>query len=513
MQSEQYQKAVDLYTEAMKIDLSNPIYRANRSAALLSLGKVEEANNDALVTTQLDPKYAKGWARLGLTELKLGNGTRAEAAYQRAIETSGSEVTELMKQGLADAKALVEKDIKAIETETDETKKEFLRSNFLDHKWDIVGKVPELHSLVHEQQVDGLLRFAECIKWPYINEVRDYAEDAYGNLRSGETLPLHLHDWLFGLTLPGKWMAFKIMSALILCTPSLQGTISPAKYYECGLSLPKQSHWRVQSVLGRVLGCLPGVISLCGWIGPCPSVEFIPPFPESPRFVRLKARHIALTNFEDTEDDTIYLGDGGDHYMQRIQPGEEIHDFIAQMQDPGNWIIPEAPMQEVSTVIIKSIRLKKLPLEANIAAMSANGELNEKQLAEEVEYRATIIFSIDNNEDPVSYTLYSNPLFVTLPPCHPGAGGRHAIHLRELPRFQKLVWTVERLKDHTPEDFDEDVMIINATGKGSEVLARAWCSERGKNAVIRRVGGPCFACAVRGAGKGGLRLGVLIWVS
>jgi len=55
-------------------------------------------------------------------------------------------------------------------------------------------------------------------------------------------------------------------------------------------------------------------------------------------------------------------------------------------------------------------------------------------------------------------------------------------------------------------------MIINATGKGAEVLARAWCSERGRNAVIRRAGGPCFVCAVRAAGKRGLGLGTLIWV-
>ena len=72
---------------------------------------------------------------------------------------------------------------------------------------------------------------------------------------------------------------------------------------------------------------------------------------------------------------------------------------------------------------------------------------------------------------------------------------------------------VERLKNHTSEDFDDDVMVINATGRGAEVLARAWCSERGRNAVIRRAGGPCFVCAVRAASKAGLGVGVLIWLS
>jgi hypothetical protein len=89
----------------------------------------------------------------------------------------------------------------------------------------------------------------------------------------------------------------------------------------------------------------------------------------------------------------------------------------------------------------------------------------------------------------------TNPVFVTLPPCYGRLEGLHEVHLREMPKYQRNVWTIERLKDHTPEDVD-DVMVINATGAGAEVrvLARAWCSERGKNAAIRQSGGPCYVC-------------------
>jgi hypothetical protein len=55
-------------------------------------------------------------------------------------------------------------------------------------------------------------------------------------------------------------------------------------------------------------------------------------------------------------------------------------------------------------------------------------------------------------------------------------------------------------------------MVINATGRGAELSARAWCSERGTNAVIRRKGGPCFVCAARAAGVASLGTGVLIWL-
>lgn len=511
LKAQKYQKAVDLYTEAIKIDLSNSIYRSNRSAALLSMGKVDEAHEDALVTTQLDPNYAKGWARLGLTELKLGNGKRAHAAYQHAIETAGRETTALMKQGLADSKAKIDTDLKAIEEETDPKAKDALLKSFYDRDWDIWGKIPKLHSHVHQEQVDGLLFFAERMKWPYINETRDYAEDAYAKLRSGDMVPTNLLDWLFGLMLPGKWMSFTIMSALIHCTPSISKEIGAAPYYECGLSVPKQSYWRVRTVLGRVLGCLPGLVSLCGWIGPCPPVEFNPPLPEKkPCHVRLKARPVVP--IVSSSDDNVILLVGTRPYNDdtRIQPGEEFEDYLAQMKDPDSWVTPQPPVNEVSTVSIKGIHVKKMPLEVKVAA---NKELTVQQVANATEYRASIVF-INDDQHPVTYVLYTNPVFVSLPACRPtGGNGTHEVHLRELPRFQNI-WTVERLKDHTPDDFKHDeVMVINATGKGAEVLARAWCAERGKNAIIRKTDGPCFVCAVRGASQAGLKVGVLIWVS
>jgi hypothetical protein len=139
--------------------------------------------------------------------------------------------------------------------------------------------------------VEGLLRFAERTRWPYINEVRDYAEDVYGSLRSGQTIPSHIYDWLFGMTLPGKWMSFKIVATLVLCTPSLSESLGAAYYYDCGLLLPKQAYWRVRSGLDRILGCLPRVISLCGWIGPCPAMEIDPPLPEEVKKYPLSALH------------------------------------------------------------------------------------------------------------------------------------------------------------------------------------------------------------------------------
>jgi hypothetical protein len=87
----------------------------------------------------------------------------------------------------------------------------------------IEGADPDLkmRSRVQARQIEGLLRFAEIMKWPYLGEMRDYVENAYVDLLGGKTVKVDVWDWLFGISLPGKWFSFKIMSVLVTATPSL----------------------------------------------------------------------------------------------------------------------------------------------------------------------------------------------------------------------------------------------------------------------------------------------------
>jgi len=353
MKKKKYQEATDFYTEAIKIDLSNAIYRCNRSAALFADNKMDLARDDAYIATQLEPKYAKAWSRLGATQLKQGCIKRAKESFQKAISLAGKDVTEQMRQGLKDAESSITATVKRINDEKDYEKRCELRSKFLDQGWDIEGKAWEIHSHVHERQVEGLLLFAERMKWPYVNELRDFAEDVYANLRGGAVINIHLHDWIFGIVLPGKWFSFKIMTALVLSTPSINQT-GPSFYYECGLSLANKSYWRIRTVLGRVLGCLPGVISLCGWIGPCPRIMFesvSEKDSKKPRHIRVRTRRLApIQHKPDPNDGVIYLNSGRDRYKEtRILPDEEIEPYLADMRDPSRWIIPEAPIRQIST--------------------------------------------------------------------------------------------------------------------------------------------------------------------
>ncbi|KAH7097617.1 prion-inhibition and propagation-domain-containing protein [Auriculariales sp. MPI-PUGE-AT-0066] len=490
------QKAVDLYTEAVKLDIGNAIYRCNRAAAYMALELWRHAEEDALIAVQLDAEYAKAWSRVGMARLKQGHAKRARDAYQSAIRIAGSQATPQMRKGLADAEANIRETVKVITTEKDVAKQHAMIAKWDAQDFDVFMKQIQPHSQVHAQQVEGLMLFAQKMRWPYINELRNYAEDVYAELRGGATIDIHLHDWLFGVILPGKWFAFKIMTALVQCTPSLESQVGIAPYYECGLSLPTRSYWRSRTVLGRVLGCCPGVQSHCGWIGPCPAVEF-EALENKPRFVRVKARRTSPQDYKpDINDrDKVYnynsVENAGSY--ARLQSNEEIEPYLAEMKDPSLWIVPEPPVQDMSTCQLKAIKLRRFPLDPNTAVKVARGGTNHLEIESEAEYRATLEFALDDKPGHVvSYKLFTNPVFIAPPPCRAGPKGHHEVHIREISRYQRNIWTIDKLQDHTAEDDEEQdeadggVMTINATGKGAELLARAWCAERGKNAVIRR---------------------------
>lgn len=509
MNAKKYQEAVDFYTKALEIGGSNAVYVCNRSSANFCLEKYEEALFDAWIARELDPAYSKAWARLGAALLKTGTLDAAVEAYEAAVRVGGKETASTTKTGLEQAKQKIKEFNSQVQNCKDAKKKHEMVVDLKDKDWNLVINSIKFHSHVHESQVDGLLYFAEKMRWPYLNEVRDVAEEVYSELHGGKTTNFFVADWLYGLTLPGKHFAFKIMTTLVHCSPTISTSLGVPFYMNSNIVLQKQSYWRVCSVLGRVLGALPGIKSLGGWIGPCPPVSISPATesPFKPLHVRLKARHIPpQTPIEKSNDNTIVLDRRRYDPYEYTRPtaDEDLNAYIADMMTEEAYVVPQPPVKSFSEVILQSINLKRQPRETNISS-------NARQQPEdqEAEYRASLTFTIDNSS-PITYTLYTNPIFITLPTCYDGP---HEVHRRELKRFQTIPWEVERLKEHVPDDDEEGkegVMLINATGKGAEVLARAWCSERSRHAVVVREGGACLVCAVRCAEM--VEVGAVVWV-
>jgi len=329
---------------------------------------------------------------------------------------------------------------------------------------------------------EGLKKFAEVMRWPYLAGANSVIDAANRLLSDGHwpTGP-ELCDWLYGLALPGKYHRRLVMSALVQASPSLS-TLGAAPFYDNGVVLQGQgSYWPQRTALGRVLGGLPGVNECCGWVGPCPA----------PRGVGPRGTAIHGWVFVSCEKPVI--------------PTPLITTVTSTGQNastnPADYITPTppSPVPNHSGSRISGLNMDYITTHQAISALLP-GLYPES-------YKASIDFVV--NGVAVKYTIHRDPIFITAPPC---VGNHPMLRTLAEKRLSSVV-PVSRLRNTSPPL--GELLIINAQGEGDETVARAWCAEHGKNAIIRRnlVGSECcFSCACTLAvGDTGLGINVVIW--
>jgi hypothetical protein len=348
-----------------------------------------------------------------------------------------------------------------------------------------------LYATQNQRQIQGLIRFGEALSWPLMDEARAYIENSYNTLIvNPSSVGFDICDWLFGLVLPGKIFRHHIMSCLVYASPSIR-SISSAPYWENGLIVKNKSYWPKRTVLGRVLGGLRNPKSVCGWIGPVPAPEGW----TTTDWIRLKCRRVDIPiPVSSTAQDALEsLG------FETPEGGETPEAAVQSIVDPNEWIQSPGPQSrragDTNRTQFKGFHLSEVD-----GTAATGGTLPTK------EYRASVDFDI--NGTLTTYVLYSNPVFVSAPPCV----GTHLMHRRQASNYlsEGRVIKAADLKEAYPEA--DSLVIIDAQGTGEEAVARAWCAERARHAVIRRGLGCCFACAVVVAAKStGLGVNVLIW--
>uniref|UniRef100_A0A061RK11 Carboxylate clamp-tetratricopeptide repeat protein n=1 Tax=Tetraselmis sp. GSL018 TaxID=582737 RepID=A0A061RK11_9CHLO len=85
-----YAAAENAFTEALslatQVDRSElHIFHSNRCAARMQLANVDGALQDAKKCTELAPRWAKGWSRLGACQAQKGRYSAAEASFRTAL--------------------------------------------------------------------------------------------------------------------------------------------------------------------------------------------------------------------------------------------------------------------------------------------------------------------------------------------------------------------------------------------------------------------------------------------
>jgi hypothetical protein len=274
---------------------------------------------------------------------------------------------------------------------------------------------------------------------------------------------------------------------------------------QSGFALENSSWWRCRTVLGSVLAGIRGVKSVCGWVGPCPGIADMP---TRKPWIRVRARTVEHSRSHTTVDPLVdsddASDDGNDEYgapRRLLQPraGETMFDVIEDLSDMSGWSEPIPPPRVKQPCSVSKISLKPLPLETT-------GSIDPNHSDAEFQVSITFRFAGIAGATDVTYTLYTNPTFISAHPCI----GTHAVHRRQMSWFKENVVAVNDLKSFEGGNGFK-VLVINAQSDGGESVARAWCAEKGRHAVVRRGKGTCFQCSVSMAGKDGLGVGVLIW--
>jgi hypothetical protein len=349
-------------------------------------------------------------------------------------------------------------------------------------------------STASQTQADALLRFGEALGWPFMDEARHCIETAYSDMATGRLdWNGDLWDWLFRLVLPGKIYRHKIMAALVFASPSAR-SLKAAPFYDNGLVVNGRSYWPCRTVLGRVLGGSNGsgstmgdVKSVCGWVGPLPAPQRC-----EPGWIRLSARDVPIPTPVKANPGQDGLSEFG------LDRTGSTYAQLERFLDPNEWIEAMPPARPPGTASgspskLKAIHLTKVPA---TAADSLPGLPPER-------YRASIDFDIAG--DLVTYTLYSNPIFVAPPPCV----GTHVLFKQRAQKHLRNVVTVSGLKRCNV--MPDELLIVDARDPGEEAVARAWCSERARNAIAWRLGECCFSCtAAMADGRTGLGFNVVI---
>ncbi|KAJ5369216.1 uncharacterized protein N7496_008976 [Penicillium cataractarum] len=348
---------------------------------------------------------------------------------------------------------------------------------------------------VFQRQVHGIIRFVDEMRWPYADEIQKEANHLLEKNPEEIALDLRLQDWLMGLVLPGARLPLILVGVLYQLSPTLRPHIptESVKFRDgnFGIVYPEASYWNVRSVLGKVLAPLSRdqetnhrkVHCLGGWVGPCLS----PSLPEC-RLGLTVSLSTRQPPFAPLELDSS-IGDATKTTLSSI--GGQGHG--------GEWMLPTPPELSRDTVALQTVRLSKAP-KADLSAKDA------------LYYTARIDFRLGRSRTFVTFTLYTNSVFVSVPPCRgthkvdPHAAGRYTFAVKGIEEIARISKTCDAATDMA-------IMVVNATGgPASEVFARAWCCQTGTNAVIwRREGGKCcFKCALMVASTDGLGTGTLI---
>jgi len=86
MRTEKFTEALDMYSKAINLDGSNPVFYCNRAAAHSKMNNHHLAIEDCQRAIDMDPSYSKAYGRMGLAHSSLNKHKEAVDNFKKALE-------------------------------------------------------------------------------------------------------------------------------------------------------------------------------------------------------------------------------------------------------------------------------------------------------------------------------------------------------------------------------------------------------------------------------------------
>jgi len=86
MRTEKFVDALDMYSKAIALDGSNPVFYCNRAAAHSKMNNHHLAIEDCQRAIDMDPSYSKAYGRMGLAHSSLDKHKEAVENFKKALE-------------------------------------------------------------------------------------------------------------------------------------------------------------------------------------------------------------------------------------------------------------------------------------------------------------------------------------------------------------------------------------------------------------------------------------------
>ncbi|KAL8704881.1 MAG: hypothetical protein Q9201_001997 [Fulgogasparrea decipioides] len=122
-----------------------------------------------------------------------------------------------------------------------------------------------------EPQLTEILNVGYALEWPSMDQVKARMQiESEGKAMQFQWSPPS-STFLAGITLPGSSVSWTILSCLLDCSPSHRKALAGLEEMrpQSGFQYLEHTYWYWESIVGKVLGAMPGLQTVAGWIGPC----------------------------------------------------------------------------------------------------------------------------------------------------------------------------------------------------------------------------------------------------